>query len=419
MAIPRIFLPLGYGDLFRFFLNMARPCPPERAAATITEFEQSFAGRWGRSHGIAFCRARMALFHYLKVLDLPPGTGVAISALHVADFINIIRLAGYRPVVIDLEPTGYGIDLHDLAAKAASGVGVIYITHLSGHATDMGRVSEIAKACGARLVEDCSQALEARFDGRRVGTWGHAAIFSLSLLKSVCTLNGGLLLTDDDTLAQALRLRAAKATPISRGPLVAEAVKNMVLAAALARPIFSLAVLPLLRLTAAAGDRFAAYQKTNKTVDLRRQLPAVFLERYSWQQARMGLDQLESLDARENRRITLARRLRAGLRSDDAVALPALAPGSENTWWLFPVIAADPAGLKTFLADHGIDSAPMLLSALSAEPAFADLHFTAPNAEALRARTLFIPLHLGMDERDVDAIAAAIAEYQAAAGSTR
>ena len=408
MAVPRIRSPLQWKEIFRFTLSLLLFRRPEKAKETIASFEHRFAESRERRHGVVFCRARMALYHFLRQSGLQAGE-VVISGLHVADFVNIIRLAGFTPVVADVEVDGYGIDFADLDSKVGPQTRLIYVTHLSGHATDMPRIMTIADRVGALVVEDCSQALETRFAGRRMGSWGVAAIYSLSLMKSVCTMNGGMLLTDDDAVAERLRQCREGLPPPRRLPLAAEAIKNMVLMAATWRPLFSTLVFPLLRINAKGGDRFARFQKTNKTVALRNHLPRAFLENYGWQQAQLGLSQLGTVDAREIRRIVAAQRMVTEFRPSRSLRLGRVTPDSHNTYWLFPLLASDPSRLREFLASRGIDSSPMLLSALSDEEAFLPMAFTGTHAPWTRAHTVFIPVY---DDGDVSCVAAAIREYQ-------
>jgi dTDP-4-amino-4,6-dideoxygalactose transaminase len=412
MAIPRISLPLSYADLVGILLRL--PIGRHRDGATVVHlFEQAFAEHYRRGGAVTFCKARMAFYHLLQALDLPAGAEVIMSPLHVADFVNIIRLAGFRPVLVDLEADSFCIDLADLRRKAGPTTGAILITHLSGHAHDMEAVAAIASEVDAVLLEDCSQAFGASFRGRVLGSFGQATIYSLSLLKSVCTLNGGVVLSDDATLLSRLRTLQAEQTPPLLLPLAVEAIKNLVIKIALSRTLFSVLVLPLLRLTAASGDRFSHYQKTNKTVELRQSLPPAFLTAFSWQQAWLGLRQLQSLDRREATRIAAARLLREHIADSKVVRRPVLKEGSDNSWWLFPLLVRKPGKMKAALARRGVDSAPMLLSFIPGEDAFAELGLDAcPNAQRLHAETLFVPVYHDIDDEDVRTVWETIAEGQ-------
>ncbi|NFV81583.1 DegT/DnrJ/EryC1/StrS family aminotransferase [Magnetospirillum aberrantis] len=410
-AIPRLSIPLPFPALLRTAAALAGA---QGGGAEIAAFERAFAARYGRQDAVCFCRARMGFFHLLRCLDLAEGAEVLIGGLHVADFVNIIRLAGFVPVVVDLEPRGFRLDEDDLERKLSPRSAVLLVTHLSGYVHDMPRLRKICDDRGVMLVEDCSQAFAARYDGQRVGTFGHAAIFSLSLLKSVCTLNGGIVLAEDPALLERLHRAAEAEGAASRGPMLAETLKNLVIKTATWPPLFSLTVLPLLRLTAAAGDWFARYQKTNKTVVLRDRLPPVFRERFTAVQARLGMSLLPDLDARESKRQAAGRLLRSLIEPDGKVALPPQCDSADNGYWLFPLVVEDPARLKAALSRQGVDSAPMLLAALSTEAAFAGMGFSAPNAEWTRAHTLFVPMYPTLDETDIRRIAAAIADFQRA-----
>lgn len=408
-AIPRLAIPLSTGALAGM---LARLAGGVGRADDVAAFEHAFAARYGRPDAVAFCRARMGLYHLLRNLGLSDGAEVLIGAIHVADFVNIIRLAGFTPVVVDLEPDGFRLDPGDVERKLTARSAVLIATHLSGYVHDLAALRRLCDARGMVLIEDCSQAFAVTFRDRPAGLWGHAAVFSLSLLKSVCALNGGMVIAEDAALVARLRRAAAEQGPARRGGLAAEAVRNLVIKATTQPTVFSLAVLPLLRLTAATGDGFSRYQKTNKTVALRRALPPAFCERFTGAQARLGLALLADLDSREARRKANGRLLRAWIHEDAAVRLPPHCDDGEPGYWLFPLVVAEPARLKAFLAARGIDSSPMLLAALSAEEAFRDLGFTAPNAERTRAHTLFVPMYPGLDEARVRRIADAIAAFQ-------
>lgn len=417
MALARLHLPLSLGQILAFLFRLVLPgLGPD---GMIARFEKGFAARFGRKNAIAFCRARTGFYHLLQCLDLAKGSEIIISGLHVADFVNMILLAGFKPVVVDMETDGFGIDMADLEAKTTPRSAALLVTPLSGHCLNMRDLADFAAKRGLVLIEDCSQAFSASLDGKPVGSFGRAALYSLSLLKSISTIRGGMVTTDDAALAAKLRARAQMAGAYSRPSLAMEAVKQAIIAIATWRPIFSLLVLPLLRLTSSLGDLFGRFQKSNKTVILRSSMPPSLLEAFSWQQAVLGLQQLASFDSREAKRVRLAIRLRAQIRPDARISLPCLVEGSRNSWWLFPLLVENAAALRSFLAKQGIDSAPMLLSAISSEPAFAEMGFTAPMAERLRARTVFVPLHDAMDEEDVDRQAAALAAFLAQPLATR
>jgi dTDP-4-amino-4,6-dideoxygalactose transaminase len=412
MAIPRIRINLTLKELLEFIFRCFSRKEEKASEALIEKFERNFSVGYGFERGLAVSKARVALFLLLRSLPLKKGGEVIISALHIADFVNMIRLAGFVPVVVDLQDDRYCVDYDDLERKINERTALFVVTHLSGYATDMERVVQISKKFNVPFIEDCSQVVKSCFGGERLGTFGMASIFSMSLAKSVCTLFGGMILCKDDRLLEAIRREAKQFSAPSRVLLVLEAVKNLVLKTATANVIFCWLTFPLIVSMSRVGDVFSRYQKANKTVQLREEMPTQFLTRFCWQQAIMGLSQLATLDERERRRADAGNYLYAKLSLKERVSLPQMEPQSKNTFWLFPVVAEDVADLKSFLLSHGIDSSGMLLSCLADEEAFAKLQFIAPKAMQLRGNTLFLPMYWNISQVELDRIVDAMEAYQ-------
>jgi perosamine synthetase len=408
MAIPRLQITSGFGELLGFLVDLIRPGNPERMAM-IGALEAAFTARYDAVGTLSFCRARMAFYHVLRALDVPLGSEVIISAIHVADFVNMIRLAGLTPVVADLGEGGFLVERDRLAAMITPRTRVVLVTHLSGYAHDMAPLAQMLAERDIHLIEDCSQAFAAFSDTRRLGTFGTAAIFSLSLLKSVCTVMGGVAVVHDQALLDRLRHQTANLGRPARAVLAAEAIKHAIIKIAVWRPLFSALVFPLLRLLP-GPDRFSGYQKHNKTVVLRARLPEIFLTRFSWQQARLGLRQWTSLESREARRRALGERLYETLSGQNGAGyrLPKRVHATGNTYWLFPILCDEPQRFKKALATQGIDSSPMLLSVLAREAEFQALGFASPNAEQAHDATLFVPMYPGLTDADLERVAAAV-----------
>ncbi len=409
MAIPRICISLTIKELLEFVFNMFCYKDEKNSGELIERFEQKFADCYGFKSGLAVSKARIALFLLLQSLPLKKGSEIIISALHVADFVNMIRLAGFVPVVVDLQRDRYCVDYEGLEKKINERTALFIVTHLSGYATDMERVESISNKFNIPFVEDCSQVYRASFDGKRLGTFGVASIFSMSLAKSVCTLSGGMILCEEEKLLEEMRGKVRQFDAPSKALLILEAIKNIILKVATVQVVFSWFTFPLIAVMNRVGDFFARYQKTNKTVVLRDEMPRQFLTRFCWQQAAMGLSQLVTLEEREERRTDAGNFLYKSLAAKGGA--PKMEGKSENSFWLFPVIAEDAVGLKSFLLSRGIDSSGMLLSCLSDETAFNGLQFQAPKASQLKRNTLFLPMYWNISQEELDQIAVAIATY--------
>ncbi|MBF0542671.1 MAG: DegT/DnrJ/EryC1/StrS aminotransferase family protein [Nitrospirae bacterium] len=401
-------------EIFIFLLNIFKKKSQKNSTAIISEFETSFANRYNYPPALIVSRARIAFYFLLKNMDIKSGGEVLISAIHIADFVNMIHLAGFKPVAVDLKIGTYNIDYEDLERKINKNTVLLLVTHLSGFATDMDRIVEITRRNNIPFIEDCSQAVNTFYKGKRLGTFGKAGIFSLSLLKSVCTLMGGMIITTDLKLLDKLRSNIDQnVSSPSKIPLIMEAVKNIIIITAVTQPIFTLIVFPLLRLNMYREDFFARYQRTNKTVELRRLIPENMMVHYTWQQAVMGLSQLRSLQGREEIRIKNGQYLFDNIISDDKISVPAVVEGSDNTFWLFPIIADNPDRLKRFLLKNGIDSSKFLLVVLSEVNEFSVFSFKCTSGESIKAHTLFIPAHIGVTKKNLDHIIQVLKKYQA------
>jgi perosamine synthetase len=412
MVVPRIRISLKVQEIFRFIYDLFCFKGDKAAEELIVEFEQLFAARYGFQRGLVVSKARVAFFLLLKTLPLKKGGEVIISALHIADFVNMIRLAGFVPIVADLQPDRYCIDYDDLEKKISSNTVLFIVTPLSGYATNMERIQAISNKYHVPFIEDCSQAVESYYDGQRLGTFGVASIFSLSLVKPVCTISGGMILSKDENLLDEIRKTVKKFNPPSKLFLALEAIKNLILKLATAKAFFGWLTFPVLTSATKLSDFFSNYQKSNKTIILRKEMPKQFLSAFCWQQAKIGLSQLETLEEREHRKIEAGSYLFRELTSIDNVQLPTNEEHSGNSFWLFPVIAENAVDLKNFLFQRNIDCSGLMLSCLADEPSFAGLQFDSPNARKLKKNSLFLPMYWNISQVELDQIISVMTDYQ-------
>jgi dTDP-4-amino-4,6-dideoxygalactose transaminase len=411
MVIPRIRLSLKPQEILRFICNLFSNKSEKASEELILEFEQSFAARYGLKRGLAVSKARVALFLLLKTLPLKKGGEVIISALHIADFVNMIRLAGFVPIVADLQHDNYCVDYDDLEKKISSKTVLFIVTSLSGYAPNMECIQAISNKYHIPFVEDCSQAVESYYNGQRLGSFGIASIFSLSLAKPICTISGGMILSKDENLLNEIRKIVKTFNPTSKVDLALEAIKNLAIKLATSKVFFRWFTFPSLISTRKQSDLFSNYQKSNKTVVLRQEMPKQFLSTFCWQQAKLGLSQLETMEGREHKKVKAGSYLFQKIASNDKVRLPTNEKRGGNSFWLFPVIAENAIDLKHYLFQRKIDTSGLMLSCLADEPSFADLKFDSPNARKLKQSTLFLPMYSNISQVELDQIIKAMTDY--------
>src|SRR4051812_28294149 len=171
----------------------------------VAELEERFAAFVGVKHAIAVSNGTVALMCIFEGLGLGPGDEVITVGHTFNATVSSILFTGATPVFVDIEPDTYLIDTDRIGAAITPRTRAICPVHLFGLPADMAKIIAIADRHGLAVVEDACQAHGAQFGGRRVGSFGHGA-FSLYGTKNMTTGEGGLITTDDDRLADWLRL---------------------------------------------------------------------------------------------------------------------------------------------------------------------------------------------------------------------
>ena len=171
----------------------------------VAELEERFAAFIGVKHAIAVSNGTVALMCIFEGLGLGPGDEVITVGHTFNATVSSILSTGATPVFVDIEPDTYLIDAGRIEAAITPRTRAICPVHLFGLPADMDAITAIADRHGLAVVEDACQAHGAEFGGRRVGSFGHGA-FSLYGTKNMTTGEGGLITTDDDRLADWIRL---------------------------------------------------------------------------------------------------------------------------------------------------------------------------------------------------------------------
>ena len=173
----------------------------------VQAFESETARLAGAAHGVAVSNGTAALHLALLALGIGPSDEVAVAAYSWPATANAIVLCGATPVFVDIEPGSFGMDpgrLRDLL-RDRPGIKAVLPVHAFGGFCDMPAIRAAADAHRIPVLEDAACALGARLGGRHAGAWGAAACFSFHARKLVTTGEGGVVVTDDEALADRLR----------------------------------------------------------------------------------------------------------------------------------------------------------------------------------------------------------------------
>ncbi len=173
----------------------------------VKKFEQEFADFIGTKHCISCGNGTDALMITLKAMNIGPGDEVIVPANSFIATSEAVSAAGARVVFCDVNEQTNNLDTELLQSKITPKTKAIIAVHLYGRPADMDIIMAIARTHGLKVIEDAAQAHGAKYKGRNVGTFGHAACFSFYPGKNLGAYgDGGAVVTNDDALAQKVRM---------------------------------------------------------------------------------------------------------------------------------------------------------------------------------------------------------------------
>lgn len=171
----------------------------------IKQFEERLAAEVGRKHAIAVANGSVALDAALAVLDLAPGDEVIMPTFTIISCASAIVRVGAVPVVVDCDSETWNMDLNQVESKITSKTKAIMVVHIYGLPVDMDPIIALAKKHGLKIVEDAAEMHGQTYKGKECGSFGDISIFSFYPNKHITTGEGGMILTDDDSLAAKCR----------------------------------------------------------------------------------------------------------------------------------------------------------------------------------------------------------------------
>jgi dTDP-4-amino-4,6-dideoxygalactose transaminase len=170
-------------------------------------FEAEFAEFVGTKHALAVTNATAALHLACLALGLGNGDEVILPSLTFVASANAVRYTGATPVFVDIESEDW-LNIAPMAIEAAitEHTRAIMVVHYAGFACDMPAILAIARKHKLAVIEDAAHAVGATLNGRHLGTWGDIGCYSFFANKNMTTAEGGMLATDNDQLADKMRV---------------------------------------------------------------------------------------------------------------------------------------------------------------------------------------------------------------------
>jgi perosamine synthetase len=168
---------------------------------TLSEFENKFAQYIGRKHAIAVNSGTSGLYLCMLALGIGPGDEVITTPFTFIASTTCIMMAGAKPVFVDIDPVSLNIDADKIEKKITRKTKAILPVEVFGNPAGFDKICRIAQKHNLPVIEDSCEALGSSLNGKKTGTYGKVGVFGFYPNKQITTGEGGMILTDDDGIA--------------------------------------------------------------------------------------------------------------------------------------------------------------------------------------------------------------------------
>ena len=322
----------------------------------VQKFEELFAAKCDAKYAIATSSGTTALHVALLAHGIGPGDEVITTPFSFIASANCILYAGARPIFADIEPEYFMIDPDDVEKRITNRTKAILPVHLFGQIADMKPLKEIADKYDLVLIEDACQSHGAKLVGKPVGSWG-TACYSFYPTKTMTTIEGGMITTNDPDVAASARLIRNHGSP----------------------------------------KRY-----------LHDQLGFNF--RMTDLQAAIGLVQLDKLDRWTRQRQKNAQFLTSNLENVDGVTTPKVRPDSEHVFHQYTLKIQERDKALDKLNQDGIGVGVYYPIPIHQQPLYQGLGYSEnlPVSEKISQEVLSLPVHPALTEEELDTICVAV-----------
>ena len=174
----------------------------------MREFESRLSTLFGGRPVRSFANGTATMEVALRIADIGPGDEVITTPITWVATANVVLAVGARPVFVDVDPRTRNLDLDAVEAAITPRTRALLPVYLSGLPVDMDRLYAIAKRHGLRVIEDAAQAIDSRWNGRMIGSFGDLVSISFQANKNITCAEGGCLVMNSEAEAgRAERLR--------------------------------------------------------------------------------------------------------------------------------------------------------------------------------------------------------------------
>ena len=370
----------------------------------VASIQRDIASQLGTEHAVCMPQARVGVYLVIKALIQGSKTRnkVILSPYTIHDVINMVICAGGAPVFADIDRATCNIDTAEVERLIDGDTAAVMVTHLHGLACDIEGVAKVCREKRIPLIEDTSQSFGARVNGKRLGTFGDAGIFSFGMAKNVNCLYGGLVATRRTELADQL------AASIESFPYTESSVLLKRAAFCLTGDILTWP--PIFRASTYWAFRYGYLhdvEALNKRVrgedapQIKTDVPERYLRRMTPMQARLLVPQLAEVDRLTEIRVGYARIYDAGLSSIPGILTPPLRTDGSHIYLNYAIQVEDRHALLRYLMTHGRDLTVQHMGNNADYECYSAWKRDCPNARATSQQVLLLPTYPGYGEDEV------------------
>jgi len=269
--------------------------------AFTKKFETNFAEKFESKYAISVNSGTSALHTAMLALGIGPGDEVIVPPLTFVATCYAVLYVGATPIFTDVDPDTFNIDANLIEAKITNKTKAIITVSLYGLAPEMDKIMEIAKRNNLRVLEDNAQCVLGKYNNKLVGTFGDISIFSLQRSKHLTTGDGGVIITNDEYLAEKCR----KFADLGYRTLTAKSITNEDIKEKIQQPDY----------------------KRHELLGFNFRLPEVC--------AAMGLAQLDKIDSLIQKRIDIANLYMTVLNGCEWLKPQLVSEKAIHTYWAF------------------------------------------------------------------------------------
>ncbi|MFT3682722.1 MAG: DegT/DnrJ/EryC1/StrS aminotransferase family protein [Ferruginibacter sp.] len=327
----------------------------------VGRFENGFAQHIDVKYATTVSNGTVALHLAMLALGIGPDDEVIVPTLTYIASVNAIAYTNAKPVFVDSLPDTWQMDPEDVKKKITSKTKAIMAVHLYGHPCEMDELVKIAKENGLFLIEDCAEAFGSFYKGKHVGGIGDISTFSFFGNKTLTTGEGGMVVTNDQTLYdRAVHFK-------SQGLAMHRQYWHDVIG--------------------------YNYRMTNIC-------------------AAIGLAQMEQVETIIEKKLQVAAWYKEAL-SDVPLEIHAEAPGVTHSYWMVSALVKKSVlrdSLRDYLAQNGIETRPLFYP-IHTMPMYSSRYMKCPVAEDLGWRGINLPSYPDLEKKDIEFIAGIIKQF--------